>query len=138
MLLSHYMLQRVRASYAEVALVCMVSSGPAWNKCPPLRSAAPALAITHLSCSLLFNSDMPSEYNRWDTNISYVLEENVHILQQKQTLFWVFSHLKNQTMFILSVSSCYSFHQLICVHLQYFPLQSKEYLQQTFPICAKE
>lgn len=55
-----------------------------------LRSAAATLAIARLSCLLLFNSDMSSEYNRWDTNISYVLDENVHIPQQKQTLLFLF------------------------------------------------
>lgn len=54
------------------------------------HSAAAALAVTPLSCSLLFNSDMPSEYNTRDTDISHVLEENVRIPQQKQTLLLFF------------------------------------------------
>jgi len=60
----------------------------------PLRSAAAARAVTRLSRSLLCNSDVPSEYNAQGTNISYVLEENVHIPQQNQTLHFIFFPFK--------------------------------------------
>lgn len=113
--LSQYMMQ-------SQSLICWSGSGlygllfSSLESMSSLHSAAAALTITCLSCSLLFKSDMPSEYNTQDTNISYVLEENVHNPQQKQTLFFFF-HLKNQTMFLQSISSCCSFHWLTCVHL---------------------
>lgn len=106
---------RVRASYAEVALVCMVSSCPAWSQCPlcilqqqlwPLRVWAAHCYLTQ-TCPLSIIHRIP---------IFLMYLKKMYITLSKNKHFFFF-HLKNQTMFLQSISGCCSFHWLTCVHL---------------------